>query len=181
MGDGWANFFVLLGTASAGLMGLLFVVVTLTSGFDRTQAMRGARLYLTPTALHFSVVLSVSAVGVTPGLPMPLTAGLFCAIALVGFVWSVTTSIGIRRPSPGGQKAHWTDFWMYGATPAIVYLALAVAGGALWAGVVWAAQVLAGLLLGLLLIGIRNAWDLITWIAPMRDSPPAPPPSDPTP
>jgi hypothetical protein len=37
----------------------------------------------------------------------------------------------------------------------------------------WAAESLAGLLLVLLLVGVRNAWDLITSIAPMRGSTPS--------
>ena len=32
MFDGWDNYFVLLGTAAAGLIGLLFVVVTHSAG-----------------------------------------------------------------------------------------------------------------------------------------------------
>jgi hypothetical protein len=30
----------------------------------------------------------------------------------------------------------------------------------------WASMVLAAVVLGFLLLGIRNAWDLVTWIAP---------------
>jgi len=39
MFEGWDNYFVLLGTASAGLIGLLFVVITLTSNFERSRAL----------------------------------------------------------------------------------------------------------------------------------------------
>ena len=50
--------------AAAGLIGLLFVVVTLTAGFDHAQASRGAKLYMTPTALTDSTAAKCSAVGV---------------------------------------------------------------------------------------------------------------------
>ena len=42
MFQGWDNYFFMLGSAGAGLIGLLFVVVTLTAGIDRSRAQRGA-------------------------------------------------------------------------------------------------------------------------------------------
>ncbi len=64
--QGWDNFYFMMGSSSAGLVGLLFVIVTLTAGVERSRAMRGARLYMTPTAVHFCVVLSDSAVALMP-------------------------------------------------------------------------------------------------------------------
>ena len=57
MFEGWDNYFVLTGTASGGLIGLLFVVVTLTSGLERGRALRASGIYMTPTLVHFAVVL----------------------------------------------------------------------------------------------------------------------------
>ena len=59
------------------------------------------------------------------------------------------------------------------------YLALRRRAGGIYAGLLvaavglaqragWAVHANAALLLALLLIGIRNAWDMITWMAPMR-------------
>ena len=45
---GWDNYYFMIGSAGAGLIGLLFVVVTLTQGIDRDRALRGASLYMTP-------------------------------------------------------------------------------------------------------------------------------------
>jgi hypothetical protein len=50
--------------------------------------------------------------------------------------------------------------------PAAIYVALGGACVALWLQVGWAPIALGGLLLLLLLVGIRNAWDLVVWIAP---------------
>ena len=57
MFEGWDNYFVLTGTAAGGLIGLLFVVVTLTAGFERSRALRGSEIYMTPNLVHFAVVL----------------------------------------------------------------------------------------------------------------------------
>ncbi|MFI4936226.1 MAG: hypothetical protein ACHP7N_16560 [Caulobacterales bacterium] len=170
MFQGWDNFFFMIGSAAAGLIGLLFVVVTLTSSIERSQALRGATLYLTPTAMHFAFVLTISAVAIAPGLPASASAIVLGVVALVGLANALRSTIGILKPRQGMEPPHWTDAWMYGATPAAIYLGLSAASLGLWAHTPWAAHLLAAGLLGLLLVGIRNAWDLVTWIAPKRDA-----------
>ena len=68
MPPGWDNFYYLIGSAAGGLVGLMFVVVTLTAGRDRSITLRAADLYLTPTVAHFAVVLTISAVALIPNL-----------------------------------------------------------------------------------------------------------------
>ncbi len=174
----WENFYFLMGSAGAGLIGLLFVVVTLTSGFERSQALRGSALYMTPAAIQFAVVLTVSAVAIVPGLPLWGTAALFGLIALVGIFYAIRTCIGISRPIDNNNPPHWSDMWMYGVTPAIAYVVFVAAAVAVWTRADWAPYAVAAVLMALLLVGIRNAWDLITWIAPMRDAGTTPPPAD---
>jgi hypothetical protein len=165
---GWDSYYFMIGSAGAGLIGLFFVVVTLTQGFDRDRALRGASLYMTPSLVHFGVVLSMSAVAVAPGLPIAITAGLFALVAAVGFgnaVWA-TIGIGFRRLGP--DAPHWSDVWLYGVAPTAIYAGLIVAAAGLAERAGWAVYANAALLLALLLVGVRNAWDLITWMAPMR-------------
>ncbi len=165
---GWNNYFFMVGSSGGGLIGLLFVVVSLTAGTERSRAVYGAKIYFTPTAVHFAVVLTISAAAIAPGLPVPVTAALFGLIALVGLFHAARAcvSIGSRRAA----SAHWSDFWMYGAWPAVVYVGLAAASIAVAARLTWAVHSLAALLLILLLTAIRNAWDLVTWMAPKRPS-----------
>ena len=167
---GWDNFYFLIGSAAGSLIGLLFVVATLTTGFERSQALRGASLYMTPTAVHFAAVLCVSAVALAPGLPTSATAAIFGLIGLVGLANAMRACVGITTYRPAAEPPHWSDFWMYGAVPAAIYLGLCAASVAIGARAEWAPHGLAALLLMLLLVGIRNAWDLVTWIAPMRKS-----------
>jgi hypothetical protein len=168
MFQGWENFYLMLGPAAAGLIGLLFVVVTLTTGRDRSETSRGQAFYLTPTALNFAVVMTISAVAMAPRMPPSATAALFSLVALAGLASAIRASIGISSPRPDRQAPHWSDFWLYGVMPTVVYLALCAACVAVWLRAEWAAHALAGLLLVLLLVAIRNAWDLVTTIAPMR-------------
>ena len=163
---GWENYFQMLGAASAGLIGLLFVVVTLTAGFETSKAQRGQPLYMTPTGLNFASVLAISALALAPGLsPAALSISLGL-VALFGLGNAVRSSIGIARPREIAERPHWSDFWCYGAAPVLIYLGLGAAAIGLADRAVWAPYLAAGLLLFQLLLGIRNAWDLVTWIAP---------------
>lgn len=176
MFHGWDNYFFMLGSAAASLIGLLFVVVTLTHGFDRNQALRASGIYMTPLAVHFAVVLSVSAVALAPGLDAGKSAVVLAIGALVGLGNAIRTCLGIPALArTTGNPPHWSDFWYYGAAPAVIYLALGAIAAAVGAGAAWAATATAALLLVLLLVGIRNAWDLVTWMAP--GPPPDMPPS----
>jgi hypothetical protein len=167
--QGWENFYFLIGSAGAGLVGLLFVVVTLTPGGDRARVQRGQRMYMTPIALAFALVLSISAVALTPGLLRWESGVLVAALAAAGLVNGVKVSVALAQPRPELlEPPHWSDFWMYGVSPAAIYGGLILAALGAGAGVVGAVDALAALLLALLLVGLRDAWDLITWIAPLR-------------
>jgi hypothetical protein len=165
----WENYYLMLGPAAAGLIGLLFVVVTLTSGQDRSKVSRGQALYMTPTVVQFAVVLTVSAVAMAPRLAVSATAVATGVSALVGLANAARACLGIRALRKGKpEDPHWSDFWCYGVGPAVVYLGLCVTAVAIFVQAPWAAQATAASVLLLLLVGINNAWDLVTWIAPMR-------------
>lgn len=181
MFEGWDNYFVLLGTASAGLIGLLFVVITLTSNFERSRALWAAGIYMTPIAVHFAAVLTISAIAIVPGLTSPIVAVLVALMGLAGLAAATRTCLGILGISKSGDPPHWSDLWGYGIGPAAAYVAIVGAAASIWLGRAWSVYALAGLLLILLLLGIRNAWDLITWMAPQGPKSPdsGPPKEDP--
>src|SRR5580704_13047820 len=95
MFHGWDNVFMLMGTASGSLIGLLFVVVTLTTNIDHARAIRAGGLYLTPTMVHFAAALVVSATVLAPRLSPLLTAIIIAVAALLGFSNAVRTWLGI--------------------------------------------------------------------------------------
>jgi hypothetical protein len=61
---------------------------------------------------------------------------------------------------------HWSDFWLYGVLPGTLYLGLAGAALGLFTHAAWSLLTTAAVMLALLLAAIRNAWDLVTFMAP---------------
>ena len=161
----WDSYYILIGSASGALIGLLFVVATLQSGRDPEASARGASIYLTPTVFHFAVVLVISAVASAPGLP-PWSVGLILGGgALWGLAYAVSAAVRIRVNSTAAEPPHWSDFWYYGVAPGLGYLGLAASAVGALTQAASTAYLVAAALLALLLIGIRNAWDLVTWLA----------------
>lgn len=166
MFEGWDEFYLLVGGAAGALIGLLFVVVTLTTNIDRGRASRGASLYMTPTVFHLAAVLAVGAVSLAPRTPPLIQLAVIGAIGLWGLVYALWAAVGINR-FRAPETPHWTDGFCYGLIPAGLYGVLlgAVAGRS--------ALVVGAAMLALLAMAIRNAWDLVTWLAPMKEVPPA--------
>jgi len=161
----WDSFFLLIGSAAGALIGLLFVVVTLTAGQERSSAQQGQSIFITPTVFHFAMVMVVSAVALTPGLPTRTTGLLIggCAIAALINAIVVALRMFLRKSI---QPPHWSDYWYYGVAPVLLYALLVASAACVWPLVTIASYAVGVVLLLLLLLGIRNAWDLVTWIAP---------------
>lgn len=165
MFHGWENFFYLIGSAAGALIGIMFIVITLTAGHEPRRVSRGAPVYVTPIVFHFAVVLVVSLTSEVPGLTVPVVAVLLGASAIAGLAYSTATAIrlcgkGWEDPIPG-----WSDKCFYGFLPTTIYVALLGATGAVWIAERKAPFIIGAIMLGLLLLGIRNAWDLATTLA----------------
>jgi hypothetical protein len=117
---------------------------------------------MTPTAVHFAVVLCMSAVALAPGLPTSATAAIFGLIVLVGLANAVRACVGIATYRPAAGPPHWSR--MSGCMASFRRRSISVsAQPPLPLG-----RARNGRPAAWLLVGIRNAWDLVTWIAPMR-------------
>lgn len=167
MYDAWQNFFAMLGESAATLIGLLFVVVTLTSGRPASASAPGMRLFSSPTVFHLVTVLINSALALAPGDTEVFRRVLMGGWAAGGLLYAGALTLRLGR---SGNRIHWTDFWYYGVVPALAYLVLVAAYAAAWIGARHAGFFVALGLLALLAVAIRNAWDLVTWLAPRRET-----------
>jgi hypothetical protein len=158
----WDNFYLLIGGAAGALIGLMFVVATLTADFASKRIAEGSRVYISPIVFHFSVVLLVSAMTAVPDLAPAAVGVLLLLFAVVGFVYAVMITIRILRRF-GETNPDLSDKCFYGFFPVIAYVALGCVGASVWLAPLAAPYALGANMVVLLLIGIRNSWDLATF------------------
>lgn len=162
----WHDYFFMIGSSAAALIGLMFVVVTLTAGRDRNELERGKKLYTSPIVMHLAVVLVLSGGAIAP----PLGADLFgissAAVGVIGAAICTRNAVGISRTRISGADNTSFDTWWYGVAPALVYAALAAGAAGLLATRAWGVDLVSAAILALLLVSIHAEWDLVTYLAP---------------
>lgn len=163
MFEHWSEFYLLVGSAAAVLIGLIFVVISLMQDRSRSSVLAGSRLYMGPIVLGVSFVLALSAAALTPGIDGRKFAIAATVVAFWGLARGIISIAGIHRVR---NDVHWSDLWYYGVLPCVLYLSLAAVALAFWNGWTWAQTGVAVVITANLLLAIRNEWDLITWIAP---------------
>jgi hypothetical protein len=159
----WETFYFMIGSSSAGLIGLLFVVVTLSGDIDATKAARAQGTFLTPTVFHFVTAVIISAAAVMPGLRGAAIATAIALPAIVGLWFAAKATFTLLTGA--ANAPHWSDYLFYGAIPTIIYAWLIASAYGVWQGASIAYTGVGIGVLALLLLGIRDAWDLVTWLA----------------
>jgi hypothetical protein len=158
---GWDNFYVIVGSAAAGLTGLTFVVIALVRDARRVQP-NGLRAYVTPTIVHFTGVLGLAAFVSMPHQHL-LTLSLgFGAGGLAGLSYTALIARGIS--SQRGYEPVWEDWIWHVIAPCVSYGCLTGAAFTIWH---WPRLSLYPVALAALLVliaGIHNSWDIAVWM-----------------
>ena len=160
----WATFYSTMGESAAALTGLMFVVITIVSGDgSRRRNPDGVSTFSTPTVVHFSVALLISGVLCAP---WPSVAGPGILLALTGLGGlGYLTRVTLLTARLRNYRPDLEDWIFYTILPFVSYIA--ILGGAimLFHTPRAALFVLAGSVVLKLFIGIRNAWDVVTFLA----------------
>ena len=156
----------MVGSSAAALIGLMFVVVTLTAGRQRDELEHGKHLYTSPIVWHLGVVVLLSGGAIAPTMSAKLYAAVIGGLALLGIAIGIRNAVGIARgqvatPGPG------FDLFWYGIAPAFVYAGLGWSAAGMLYGFAWAESAVAASLMALLLVSIHAEWDLVTFLAPI--------------
>jgi hypothetical protein len=149
----WHDFYVLVGTAGATLLGLLFVAVSLGAGYLTEEHQSATRTFMSPVVVHFTSVFFLSAVALFPWHKANFFAALIAATAVIGAIISTYITIQVVRTDM-------EDYLAYGLLPDLGYLALLAAAVSIYLEKDFGLTALAGALLLLAVVNIRNAWDL---------------------
>jgi|SRR5215210_96957 len=166
MFEGWGEYFFMIGSSAAALIGLMFVVVTLTAGRERDQTERGKRLYTSPIVWHLAVVLLLSGAAIAPTINARLFGFATSGLALLGIAMGFRSAVGIQRERLTGADSMF-DMWWYGIVPAVAYVGLGGASVAVLTESNCSASAVAAALMALLLVSIHAEWDLVTFLAPL--------------
>ena len=171
----WHDFYVLLGTASATLVGLMFLAATIGATVFNEANRAALAAFITPTVIHFAAVMFACLVMTIPthtwhSLGIVLSVG-----ALAGTVHSgrLLVQLIIRHRF----NVDLVDRLFYVLVPLIAYLVALTAAVLLFERSAIGADLMAAALLMLLIAGLRNAWDMMTWIMIKTPSGGPPPPS----
>lgn len=165
----WQNFYVIVGSASAALTGLMFVAITLSSRRQGPKAQETHAAFSTPNITHFGAALFVAAALSAPWLAL---WNVSIPLGLCGLAGTVYVVIVWRRVR--SQKVYQPvleDWLWHTAFPLASYVALGVSAIVLLAHPVLALFVAGAATVLLLFVGIHNAWDTVTYIALMRSQP----------
>lgn len=159
---GWHDFYALIGTAAATLVGLMFVAVSIAASFFPDVSKPGLRAFFTPTVVHFSAILIACVVVSAPTLTW-LSLGILL-LAGGGFGLGYSCSVFIMMGRRGlTTTIDMVDRVWYALSPIAGYLMVAVAAALLLLQHAAGLELLAVALVLLLMAGIRNAWDITVW------------------
>ena len=153
----WDSFYVIIGSAAGALIGLQFVVMTLLAQRPPMRAAETGAAFSTPTVVHFSVVLLLSALLRAPWESKTSVIALCGAIGIAGVIYALLTAIRIRRQTLYTPDIE--DRLFHFLVPLGAYVALA---GSAIAALSYEREALfgfGGATLLLLFCGIHNAWD----------------------
>jgi hypothetical protein len=164
----WHDFFILVGTAAATLLGLVFVAASIAATIpnEKLGDRRQRATWVLPIMYAFLRVLVVCALGVMPSQTERsfgwLLAGLaFFDLVRMGWVWREL----LRFHRSAREPLDASDWTWYVAYPSVATCALIASGASFALAGPVPLYVLAMGLLGHLVVGVRNAWELADFLA----------------
>jgi hypothetical protein len=156
----WESYYVIVGSSGAALIGLQFVVITLIAGMRRRTDAGSLGAFGTPTVVHLTGALLVSAM---MSAPWPSLLPPSVILALCGLGGLVYGAVVVRRArAQSTYKPVWQDWLWFTILPCGAYAALTLGALLLCGSTASALFLIGATALGLLLIGIHNAWDMVT-------------------
>jgi len=158
---GWDNFYVIIGSAAAGLTGLTFVVIALSHDAGPVRP-DGIRAFVTPTIVHFGGVLALAAYVSMPHQHVATLSAGFLVGGAVGVAYGLHTARNLRKVDYVPVREDWV--WNV-IVPTLAYATLLGLGILVWHRAEAALFGVGGLAVMMLFVGIRNAWDIAVWMS----------------
>jgi hypothetical protein len=155
----WHDLYILIGTASATLIGLMFVAASVGTGVYSKDRYHALRAFLSPTVVHFACALAACMFAIAPLRSWTLLGLLIGATGLYGLGYAVMVWRNMLRHGLT-VSIDLEDRICYAAIPAVGYATMLAACVVLVLEQPAGCDLLAIAMGLLLMIGIRNAWDM---------------------
>ena len=153
----WESFYVIVGAAAGALIGVQFVVMTLIAENPPPRVHEAGPAFATPTIVHFSAALLLSALVRIPWEGIGGVAALWGFVGLAGLGYSLVVARRMRRQTT--YRPDYDDWLFFCLLPLIGYAVLGISALIATSHPHDALLGVAGAELLLLFIGIHNAWD----------------------
>lgn len=163
----WHDFYILVGTASATMIGLLFVAATVGASVFSNSRRGAQRMFLSASVVQFVFVLTTSMIVVAPLRSWMEGGSLILACGAFGLIYSGMTWADAFRDGLVPRIDLEDRLW-YAIGPVIGY---GLETGAGLAVVLCQRSGFAALAVAmgvLLLVAIHNAWDITIWSVTRR-------------
>lgn len=155
----WDSFYVIIGSAAGALIGLQFVVMTLLAERPALRMAEAGAAFSTPTIVHFSLVLFLSAM---LRAPWHVMTNLVVLLGIAGLGGIVYAGIVIRRMHKQDvYRPEFEDWLFHALLPLLAYVIFAISACTAVSHVREALFGVAASALLLLFVGIHNAWDAV--------------------
>ena len=164
----WQNFYILTGTASATLVGLIFIAASLGAGLVTPETSASVHTWVTPTIIHFGSTLVIAVIFTIPTLTLTGLSLILGLGGLAGLAYVLLTILRMWRETRDHAPLGHSDWFWYGLLPALSYLAMLGGGIGFLLQSETSFDVLAVGLIILMVLGVRNTWDLMLWIVQNR-------------
>lgn len=158
----WHDFYVLVGTASATLVGLMFVAASIGTSFFNEEHRAGMTTFITPTVVHFTAVLFICLLVIIPTHTWHTLGVLLAILGLAGSIYSGRLLLWLTVQHR--FNVDWEDRTFYAFVPLLGYLLLLIAAVMLFLQSAISPDLIAGAILTLLVASLRNAWDMTVWM-----------------
>ena len=157
----WESFYVVVGAAAGALIGLQFVVMTLLADKPHKGMAQAAAAFASPTIVHFSVVLFLSAALRAPFHSITPFAVIWGLTGLGGALYTANVIRRARRSE--AYHPDLEDWLSHVLLPLAGYATLMISALLASAHEEEVLFAVAGAALLILFVAIHNAWDAIAY------------------
>lgn len=165
----WQNFYFMTGGAAGGLLGLMFVALSLAANFIDEDTPNDMKAFVTPSVFYFVSALLLSCAMLVPDYtPLGLTVILSIG-SIIGAIKTLTYMRHVIRAILKNGNFNLTDWLSQVILPIAAYGLILLAAVCLlmnqpsltFAGL-WLANI------ALLVAAIGNTWNLVVWVVDQR-------------